>query len=522
MRGLLLVAAFAACAPRTALDEPGGGDAPWLVTGSSCTTCHDRLTTPRGEDISIGSQWQASLMANSARDPYWQAAVRREIVDHPAARADIEDECGRCHMPMANERARAAGDKGQVFAKLGDPLAIDGVACSLCHQIGAANLGTRASYSGGFQIARQGWPTMFGPFDVEPSQTSIMRSALGVVPARGDHVVKSELCATCHTLYTRGLDAAGHALAPFPEQVPYLEWQASDLRAQKTCQDCHMPAVAEPVAISSVAPALHTGMARHDFRGANFLGLAMLARHRDELGVIASDAALANARTTTERTLATETARVALAVSRQGARLIADVDVTNLTGHKLPTAYPSRRVWLHLVVRGADGAARFESGRLRDDGSIEGNDNDLDPQAFEPHHDLIERADEVQIYEPILGDANGRVTTALLSATTYLKDNRLLPRGFAKQRAPADIAVHGAAQGDESFVGGGDRVRYAVDAGEGPVTVDVELLYQPVGFRWANNFAPYDAPEPKRFVRYYAELAPSSARALARDSARIP
>ena len=34
----------------------------------------------------------------------------------------------------------------------------------------------------------------------------------------------------------------------------------------------------------------------------------------------------------------------------------------------------------------------------------------------------------------------------------------------------------------------------------GPFTVEVELRYQPIGYRWAHNLERYDAPEPKRFV----------------------
>ena len=55
---------------------------------------------------------------------------------------------------------------------------------------------------------------------------------------------------------------------------------------------------------------------------------------------------------------------------------MAEISIENLGGHKLPTAYPSRRVWLHLTVRDSRGNALFESGALHPDGSIEGNDND--------------------------------------------------------------------------------------------------------------------------------------------------
>ena len=36
-------------------------------------------------------------------------------------------------------------------------------------------------------------------------------------------------------------------------------------------------------------------------------------------------------------------------------RLEAEISIENLAGHKLPTAYPSRRVWLHVTVRDGHG-----------------------------------------------------------------------------------------------------------------------------------------------------------------------
>src|SRR3981189_1134941 len=58
---------------------------PHFQTSERCIACPHGMGTSSGEDISIGLDWRASLMANSARDPYWQASVRREIADHPAA-----------------------------------------------------------------------------------------------------------------------------------------------------------------------------------------------------------------------------------------------------------------------------------------------------------------------------------------------------------------------------------------------------------------------------------------------------
>jgi hypothetical protein len=163
--------------------------------------------------------------------------------------------------------------------------------------------------------------------------------------------------------------------------------------------------------------------------------------------------------------------------SAQDGQVAVDVVVTNLTGHKLPTAYPSRRVWLHVTVRDRNGKLVFESGALMPTGRIVGNDNDDDRTKYEPHYREITRPDQVEIYEPILKDTRGRVTTGLLSSIGYLKDNRLLPRGFDKATAAPDFAVVGDAASDPEFVDGSDRVRYRVDARgtQGPFRVAAEL-----------------------------------------------
>ena len=46
-------------------------------TSDRCMACHNGLRAPSGEDVSIGAAWRSSMMANSSRDPYWQAGVRR-------------------------------------------------------------------------------------------------------------------------------------------------------------------------------------------------------------------------------------------------------------------------------------------------------------------------------------------------------------------------------------------------------------------------------------------------------------
>ena len=88
-----------------------------------------------------------------------------------------------------------------------------------------------------------------------------------------------------------------------------------------------------------------------------------------------------------------------------------------------------------------------------------------------------------------MGTPAGAPTTGLLQATRYLKDNRLLPRGFDKRTADPEIAVLGAAAADADFTGDGDRVRYRFPSAPA-ATVEVELRYQPIGYRWARTWRP--------------------------------
>lgn len=488
---------------------------PLFAASDRCQACHNGLRTPSGDVVSMGVEWRASVMAHTARDPYWMASVRREVMDHPGAQAAIEHECSRCHMPMAHFTQVAAGGTGTLFEMLqagaAHPhaaLAADGTSCTVCHQVRPDSLGSRESFNGRFAIDTAtpvGMRAVYGPFPVKPGPASVMRSASNFTPAESPHVTSSELCGSCHTLFTHALGAEGNGASELPEQAPYLEWQHSAYRETKGCVSCHMPLVQEPVPIATTLGESRRGVVRHTFRGGNAFMLRMLDRQRADLGVTVAAKEMDAAARDTEAFLQRETASLSIeGLARPGGRVQFTVAVANRAGHKFPSAYPSRRAWLHVTVRDAAGAVLFESGALAPEGRIAGNDNDADAAAYEAHHGVITAADQVQIYEDIMVDAAGRVTTGLLSGVRYVKDNRLLPDGFDKRTASADVAVQGDALGDEDFVAGGDRVRYDVEVKDaGAVTVEAELLYQPVGFRWAENLRQVRAAEPERFVRFY-------------------
>jgi len=502
-------------------------------TSDRCVMCHNGMVTQNGEPFSIGADWSVSLMANSSHDPYWLASVRRETIDHQPADSEIETECSACHLPIPNYEAKASGQPVRVFAHVkptgfDTPEAADGVTCSVCHQISADKLGQADSFNGNFVIAPAGADRShpeYGPYEIAPGLKQVMRSSTGgLEPNRAEHIRSAQLCATCHTLITTARDSSGQKIGSLNEQMPYPEWLHSEYRDKQTCQNCHMPALAEPAPIARILAVNREGVVHHQFVGANFLMQKMFGAFHEELNTVPQPDSFADAADRTVRFLQSRAASIRVSASHAiSDHLDAWVTVDNLGGHKLPTAYPSRRVWIHVVLYDHNHRVLFESGALNPDGSIVGNDNDADPARYEPHYSRITEPDQVQIYETILRNASGNVTTGLLSATDYLKDNRLLPHGFDKASAPAEIAVRGAASSDVEFTGKGHRIEYVMNISgtSGPYELVAELWYQPIGYRWAHNLEPYTASEPARFVAEFESLASSSAVMLSSAAAHI-
>jgi hypothetical protein len=492
----------------------------FFATSGVCAACHKNMVDQEGVDVSTDTFWRATMMANSARDPYWQASVRGEVISHPDYNAIIQDKCTTCHIPMARITQVIAGGTGVALDdgflnttnKLHD-LGIDGISCTLCHQIEPTNLGAEESYDGHFVIDETkpvGQRVSYGPYVVAETDSVVMKSTSGYIPIQGKHIQSSELCGACHTLYTPTVDNDGEVAGLFPEQMPYIEWLASDYADTKSCQNCHMPEVPGEVVLSVTGSPARPNFSMHSFAGGNTYAINILKTYAEGIGVTASgeqfDAALQRAMTQLQE----QTAQVGIEdTEMDGTNLNVRVRVDSQVGHKFPSGFPSRRVWLHLKVEDSNGNLVFESGGWTSDGAISGNDNDLDPSAYEPHYEVIDNPEQVQIYEAIMGDVDGAVTTTLLRGSVYLKDNRLLPAGFDKTAVSEDIAVCGVAAQDSNFEGSGDEIIYRIDVGEatGPFTVTVEVLYQSIGYRWAQNLKRFDAPEPERFLTYYGEVS---------------
>ncbi|UCE61287.1 MAG: hypothetical protein JSU63_05975 [Phycisphaerales bacterium] len=521
----LLVCWSPACAPVGDNGGPSDGDGdtdvPALFVRSGlCTPCHNGLSDEANNDVSIGTTWQPTMMANAARDPYFLAKVSTEVARNPHLAAVIEDTCATCHMPMARTQTTAEGSSA---AMLDDGLldadnelhaeAMDGISCAFCHQIEDVGLGESTSFSGKYVVdttTESPDRVNYGPY-TDPDQDT-MRLTSGFTPVYGEHVTEAALCATCHTLFTPYVDAEGNVLGEFPEQTAFLEWQHSDFGdgagEDRTCQYCHMPDAQGEVVIS-VSPAgleARKPFARHHFVGGNALMLSILDEHRNELEVAANAAGFEAVTGRVLDQLQNDAADLTIASAEtDGDTLTVDLGIENKAGHKFPTGFPARRVWIHLTVADGDGVVFFESGASEADGSIVGNDADDDLSTFEPHYTAITSQDQVQIYESVMKNSDGEITYTLLRAALYAKDNRLLPIGFDKATAGADFATAGGALADNDFVDGWDSVAYMVDitGRQGPFAVAVELLYQSVAFPFVEDMRGEDSALAERFVGYF-------------------
>ncbi len=484
-----------------------------IFSGSgNCSDCHtsdgDALVDSQGNDLSMPTDWRSTMMANSAKDPYWQAQVEAEVSQFPHLSNVIESTCTRCHTPMGHKMATHNGAEFYSLAEARrDPLAMDGVSCTVCHQIQPDNLGSKESYSGNFLIDDS--RIIWGPYPDPVNRP--MELVVNYKSQLGSHIRKSELCATCHTLFTKFLDDEGEIAGTFPEQTPYLEWKNSIYSENEThCQNCHMPAVDEAVKISNAPRSIpeRSPFSRHIFVGGNTLMLKMLRDNGDEIGVTATTEQFNTTIAHTRDQLQNRTALLEVKPSLQADQMLLSVSVENLTGHKLPTGYPSRRMWLHVRVSNSEGQTVFESGKVNSEGEIENVES-----TFQAHHEVIQSEQQVQIYEPILKNINGEQTFTLLKAAGYLKDNRLPPKGFQSDHPEyTHTSIIGKAQEDSNFNREGelegtgkDNVLYIIDTlgNTGTLTVQVELLYQSIAPSYAQHLREHSTPAVEKFSSYY-------------------
>jgi len=491
-----------------------------------CVGCHgsdlqmNAMVDADGNDVNVVDNWQATMMANSAKDPFWRAKVSHEILVNPQHSVDLETKCTSCHAPNGHYTAILRGAAHYSIAEmLEDTVAMDGVSCSTCHTMSDKDLGKVFSGEINFDTSR----VMFGPYDFPFVQP--MENFVGFEPVYSEHINDAGLCASCHTLLTNSVDLDGNYTGEqFVEQATYHEWLNSAYGADKgidraSCQECHMPRIMDTVVISSNYSFLQgrSPFALHELVGGNTTMLQLMKENKEALNITATDEQFDNTIANTFTLLQERSVDFNLEMLNQdvdSAYFL--IDIINRAGHKFPSGYPARRAYLEFVATTMEeGDTLFQSGVIQEDYEVKGQTEET-----EPHFDMINSEDQVQIYELVLGDVNGEFTTVLERSHQALKDNRLAPLGFTTTHAAYDTTrIYGAALTDPNFNKsngqqgtGGDKIRYhfPINGYEGLIKVEAKMFYQALPPKWMAPMFEESTPEIEVFRSMYesADLSP--------------
>lgn len=502
----------------------------YFTTAGRCAGCHGRdllgqaSIDAQGRDVNVVDDWRSTMMANSARDPFWRAKVRHESLVNPAHADALQNKCLGCHAPLGMHEERMLGNAPFTLAHLDTSrLGMDGVSCLSCHMQSEATAGTFFSGELEFDSAR-----VYGPYSDDQINPAIMEFFVRFTPGFGSHIVNSKVCAGCHTLITETADLEGNLTGDhFVEQATYHEWLNSVYSANGTqCNTCHMPRINDGILLAAEYPFLNpqSPFGLHHLVGGNTHMLRLLKQNKDALNIPATDLQFDSTITRTERLLRHHTLDAQLnLLDRTADTAYFALRLENKAGHRFPSGYPSRRAFVEFIVLTAEGDTVFKSGLLNSAYEVEGHDT-----PYEPHYDVISSSGQVQIYELVMGDVNGDATTVLERAKDPIKDNRLAPVGFTSTHyaydttrvagVPAsDIDFNRNAFGEEGT--GADVVRYHVPITGVPdaLRAFARVWYQPVPPAWNQEMFSHDHPEINAF-RDMLEASDRSPSLVAADS----
>ena len=248
---------------------------------------------------------------------------------------------------------------------------------------------------------------------------------------------------------------------------------------------------------------------RHTLIGINQFGIMMFQQFPEILGIRTADymygpgaLGLATSQNSSNDLATKETARIEIiSLERTSDSLESHVRVENLAGHNLPSGVAFRRAFITFEVLDADGKVVWASGRTNNAGAIvKGASNEVLPteffynpstrkQVFQPHYEMISDEGQVQIYEELMADVQGKITTSFVGLDRPLKNNRLLPKGWRTDGPYAEFTrPHGDAERDPEYINasgssGADRIIYRIplnDRTRNAVSVRVTLNYQSI------------------------------------------
>jgi len=433
--------------------------------------------------------------------------VSHEVLVNPALQEIIEDKCTKCHSPTGNKNAHYLGQEFYTIEEMeGDPLALDGVQCTVCHQIPSTSMGL---FSGEFDIGK--YQDIWGPY--EDPFPNPMIAHTGYTPVYSNHIEDSRICGSCHTLLTPTVDLNGVPTGDeFVEQAIYHEWENSMYaESEISCQSCHIPRIDDPVVISTMPPWLdaRTPFGLHHLAGANVFMQNILKDNALALGVTAESLHFDSTIMRSLILLQDKALNMNIEeLDRSDEFLSVDVSLQNQTGHKFPAGFPSRRIFIELYAVTAANDTLFHSGKMDENFDLI-NEN----PGYENHFDIINNEEQVQVYEIVMGDVNGDPTTILLYAAAPIKDNRLPPMGFSTSHQNYDtVLIAGEALSDPDFNlnsgeegSGKDIVHYQIPINgySGEIVVKAKIWYQTMPNKWLQSMFAHSSTEIDLFKSMY-------------------
>jgi hypothetical protein len=488
----------------------------YFLPASSCRDCHGYDSTQTasideaGNDVNLVDRWESTMMALSAKDPFWKAKVRQEIMINPGHAGELQNKCLDCHAPLGSYTSKYHGQPFYGLADLaGDTLGKDGVSCAACHAIGPNGLGTGNFYSGNIPYDTN--DVEYGPF---PSPfVGAMQLYEGLTPVYSLHMDQGRVCASCHTLVTQTSDLAGsYTGGYFVEQATYHEYVNSSFPANSiTCQTCHMPQIQDAIILSSSTSGLtpRTPFNQHTFQGANHFMLNLIKNNKDSLKVYVDNDKFDSTIVATEIMLQQKSIDLNIILdSVTTDTAYYRVKIKNKAGHKFPSGYPSRRAVLQMVITDSNNDTLFRSGIFNAEQRVIGENS-----SFEPHHAVISQSNMPQIYELAPGDVNSNFTSILERAAVILKDNRIPPEGFTTSSPVYDttlISADAIADTDFNKTGmtEGSGIDYVivkapVTGAVGNLKIRAKMYYQSIPPKWVDQLFSMSAPEIDQFEAMY-------------------
>ncbi len=490
-----------------------GGQFDSILPAMQCYSCHAEYG-PQDPYLVVEPfrSWAGSMMAQSARDPLFHAAL--SIANQTVA--DSGAYCIRCHAPGAFLSGHSVPTDASAFT----PTDFQGVNCNFCHRLvnpvyvngvspasdqqiltDLANAGLMPPQGSNARYIIDPTDSRRGPWDDIPMnlhpgdpQPQILASPFHK---------HAELCWNCHdvsnplmtksgsTYALNSLDTphpTGEQTQMFPLHRTYSEWQNSyysNIGVQHDgrfggnhatgimhdCQDCHMPDTQGYGCNFEFEPFFERpNVPQHSFMGSNYwVQNAVRTVDADNDGFPDhpdSDSYLSDevAGEAIERTIDFLTKASDLEVTRIGPNI--RTRLINFTGHKLPTGFPDgRRIWINVKFYDCNqnllqerGAYDFETATLTPDTKI-----------YEMQLGITGAA-----YAQSLGQPEGP-TFHFMLANTIVKDNRIPPAGFANaisnQNQTASVGAayaNGQNWGDTLFA-------IPANAGKAVVTVYYQL-----------------------------------------------